>query len=53
MLFAKLFILNTYSTSFILFNRESSDDVSECLTDDDDADVVNDGTYVSVVKCLN
>jgi len=50
--------MNTYSTSFVLFNRKSSDDVTEYDTKEDNADVVNedeadDGTYVSVVKCLN
>ena len=57
-MFITLFIMNTYSTSFVLFNRKSSDDVTEYDTKEDDADVVNeheadDGTYVSVVKCLN
>ena len=45
-----------YPTTFVLFNRESNDE--EYSDDDDIADVVNedaidDGTYVSVVKCFN
>ena len=57
-MFIILFIVNTYSTSFVLFNRKSSDDVTEYDTKEDNAGVINedeadDGTYVSVVKCLN
>ena len=45
-----------YPITFVLFNRESSDE--ESSDDDDDAEVVNDdaiddGTYVSVLKCFN
>ena len=45
-----------YLITFVPFNRESNDEESSDVDDDADGvneDAIDDGTYVSVVKCFN